>query len=216
MSRCSWETDELARKMMEVVFTIHSEQREYDDDVDKLFEEIKLGHIVDGAIKYQDNIPMYTSRLRKDKIIRSVTDFYDTAGRLYDLSLHSSSVDWCLYRSGSQWEHFEIGDTRISPVYLSTTTALDFAALWKASKNVLFKILAPSTTELLVVESIFNPERDVVENDSYEFEVTIPPGKMTIIDKSTINVQNKDRLFVTVKFEQISREEALKLLGKMK
>src|SRR6478752_7228555 len=107
MSRCSWETDEVARKMMEVVFTIHSEQRLADDEIDDLFESIKLGEIVNNAVKFEDGVAMYTHRGRSKKIIASVQSFYDIAGRLYDLWLHSVNVDWCLYRSGSPWENFE-------------------------------------------------------------------------------------------------------------
>jgi hypothetical protein len=218
MSRCSWETDELARKMMEVIHKIHSEQRLEDDDTDKLFEDIKLGNVTGQSIKYtEDNVPQLTSESRRKYVTKSVSDFYDVAGRLFDLSLHSANIDWCLYRSGSQWAKFEVGDSRVSPIYLSTTTALDFAAGWKTG-NVVFKILAPGITELLVIEDIFNPKKDVIdfENAPYEYEVTIPPGKMTIIEKNRISANGRDNIYVTVQFEQLTKEEAIDMLAKLK
>jgi len=217
MARCEWETDELQRDMMVVIQNMHDLERSKSDNIDDIFEEIKLGKILDGAVQFIENTPVYTSSIRKNPVIKSINKFYDAAYELFNVSLHCPEMVWCLYRSGSAWDNFEIGDTRTYPTYLSTSTSIEFVSFWKADKgNVLFKILAPGDTKILAIESVYNPKFDIVSDTNFEYEITIPPGKMTIIDKSKIMINYKTRILVTVEYAQLDPEEAIQILKNMK
>ena len=212
MARCEWETDELLRNMMVVIQNVHEKQRDK-DDVGSLFNQVKFGVTMGGSIEYVDGYIVFSEESKRIPVINGISKFYNVADKLFDMSLHSTDITWCLYRSGPMWDNFEIGDTRISPIYLSASTSIDFVSLWREEVgNVIFKILAPGDTKILAIESIYNPKFDIVTDTDYEYEITLPPGIMTIIDKTYIYLNNIQRLFVTVQFEQITKEQALYIL----
>jgi hypothetical protein len=224
MARCDWETDKLALAMMHTLYKIHSDSRlnpdmslvpDIKDDgfVDELCEEIKIGDIMEDAIIYKKDIPYYNEI--PEKIIKSIKKFYDVSEYLYKVSLHSNDIKWCVYRSGSKWENFNIGHTRILPIYFSTTTSLDFASSWKADRNVLFKIITSFNTKVIVLEDIYNSGIYYEQGES-EFEITFPPGILTIVSKEHITINNSLRELITCDFIEFSREQSLKYLDKMK
>jgi hypothetical protein len=200
--------------------------------LDEVFEKVKVGDDVNNLVTYDQNNKSwytilkrgvfdtddsYTKKVKnlKTTAIENITNYYTASEVLYNASLRSPDVDWCVYRSGSPWEKFEIGDTRIMPVYFSTSTSVEFTSMWKSDVNVLFKILAPSETRLMLIETVFNEEKDDIDVEGYEFEVTMPPGRLEIIKKQMIVILGESRELITLKLKPFMVEEALEYLRKM-
>jgi hypothetical protein len=206
--------------MMVVISKIHQDMRinflgdntHSDSFIDETIEKIKIGDIIDSSsVLYIQETPKLNVRNHRASI-KLIRDFYDTAEILYNNSLHSADIEWCVYRSGKPWDNMVIGATRTSPIFLSTSTSIEFVSLWKQTENVLFKIILPGDTKLIVIEDIFNPQIDKIEDTSFEYEITIPPGTFTIQNIQNIIINNIQRTLITTHFSQLSKEQALSLL----